>query len=463
MCEQSIQHTMVAYDNIREGCRLARSSRRSPVVGIIWLTLLSSSNAFVPNSIKFWSICSTEKSFTLFMSSIGGDNGGGRKKGDDENPLNKWIQKEGSSDDDIDSENRLPISYAYGAMNLDDEDDEQMSSEMGQFGPITGNTTSSSGLARSSDENKPARTNPYLNVVSRLTPSDLISRFTETASPRVQDAVRTTILGLIGGLPQMAFETKTVATGERLASLMFQLQMTGYMFKNAEYRMSLSQSLESSALLLPSDTKREWRDGVAGVKGKIKVRYGGISAADEVTADQTSTNTTATATMDREVSSLKTPGLEVEVDAETYMTELRTEVARLRDELEEKKLEREEEIRKDLLLYIRTLPPKELKALTGTMSPEVLDAMKGLVTAVLAGIGGEEDGSEPGISPNTVTEQSGESLAELCMWQLVVGFNLRELEVREELKSSLKGVLGDGSVSDLDENNSVNFEPGAFE
>ena len=78
----------------------------------------------------------------------------------------------------------------------------------------------SSSLAR-------GKPNPYLNVVSRLSPSDLIARFTATASPRVQDAVRTTILGLIGGLPQMAFETKTVATGERLASLMFQLQMTG--------------------------------------------------------------------------------------------------------------------------------------------------------------------------------------------------------------------------------------------
>jgi hypothetical protein len=33
------------------------------------------------------------------------------------------------------------------------------------------------------------------------------------------------------------------------------------------------------------------------------------------------------------------------------------------------------------------------------------------------------------------------------MWQLVVGFNLRELEVREEIKSSLKS-LGNGSDRD---------------
>jgi hypothetical protein len=140
-------------------------------------------------------------------------------------------------------------------------------------------------------------------------------------------------------------------------------------------------------------------------------------------------------------------------------------VSRLRDELDAKKQEKEEELRKDLLLYIRTLPPKELKELTSTLSPEVLDAMKGLVTAVLAGIGGnEEDGVPTGVGPNTVTEQSGEALAELCMWQLVVGFNLRELEVREEFKSSLKGALEEGSRSSGSENEDSDEQlPGAFE
>jgi hypothetical protein len=69
--------------------------------------------------------------------------------------------------------------------------------------------------------------NPYMAVVSKITPSELIAKFTATAHPRVQNAVRSTILGLIGGLPKLAFDTKTITTGQRLASLMFQLQMTG--------------------------------------------------------------------------------------------------------------------------------------------------------------------------------------------------------------------------------------------
>ena len=428
------------------------NSSRFAAAAVVALTiLLSSSHAFVPSDNRsniLSAYQSTLKSTQLCMSSIGPGGGPGRRE--DDNALNDWMSRKDEPEflkrqQEKFSEGRLPISY--GAMNREekDDEDEKTTSPMGKYGPISDETYSTSALARSSSSDKPARVNPYLNVVSRLTPSDLISRFTATASPRVQDAVRTTILGLIGGLPQMAFETKTVATGERLASLMFQLQMTGYMFKNAEYRLSLSQSLGSSSLLLEGDSKKEWRDGVAGVKGKIKVRYGAPTNASNTTTSVESN--TATATVDREVSSF-TPGMEVEVDAQNYMYELRGEVSRLREELESKKQEREEEIRKDLLLYIRTLPQKELKELTGTMSPEVLDAMKGLVTAVLAGIGDDkEDGTANGIGPNTVTEQSGESLAELCMWQLVVGFNLRELEVREEIKSSLKS-LGNGSDRD---------------
>jgi len=85
--------------------------------------------------------------------------------------------------------------------------------------------------------------NPYYQIVSSLAPADIIGRFAETAPAAVQDAVRSTIVGLLGSASGFAIDTATVMTGERLANLMFQLQMTGYMFKNAEYRMSLAQSL----------------------------------------------------------------------------------------------------------------------------------------------------------------------------------------------------------------------------
>lgn len=290
--------------------------------------------------------------------------------------------------------------------------------------------------------------NPYLKVVSKLSPSELISKFTASANPRVQDAVRNTILGLIGSLPKMAFDTTTITTGQRLASLMFQLQMTGYMFKNADYRLSLSQSLgmenESGQLLLSGlddDDDKEPVPVDGKVRGKLKLRLGNKSAV--AGSEETKTKTANS-----------TSGVEVEVDAAAYMSELRSEVKQLRDELMKTQQSKEEEIRKDLLLYIRTLPEQQLRSLTNTMSPDVLVAMKGLVAAVLEGIG---DGQ---ITADTVTEQSGEAMAQLCMWQLVVGYNLRELEVREEMKRNLLN----GYKEKKDEEGGVDWsEPGTLE
>jgi hypothetical protein len=222
------------------------------------------------------------------------------------------------------------------------------------------------------------------------------------------------------------------------------------MFKNAEYRMSMSQSLGmyrkmTSTLLLTGDDHYDDDDDhgkedplLSGkIKGKLRIRYGKKKAWTPRN-DGESTN----------------EGSEIEVDAAAYMSELRSEVSKLRDELISTKEAKEEALRKDLLLYIRTLPAQELKSLTNTMSQDVLVCMKGLVQAVLAGIG---DGQ---IGPDTVTEQSGEAMAQLCMWQLAVGYNLRELEVREEMKKNLQMILGD---ADTTSNNHNATEPGAFE
>jgi hypothetical protein len=329
------------------------------------------------------------------------------------------------------SETSLPISFELqdddGNDNLmdneklmDDDDDDDDVEEGESSALIFGGGSDSIFDENGRITEETLANNAYMQVVSKLSPSELISKFTATANPRVQEAVRTTILGLIGSLPKMAFDTTTITSGQRLASLMFQLQMTGYMFKNAEYRLSMSQSLGmtngySSNLLLAG--KEEEDPLVSGkVKGKLKVRYG---------EDESS-------------------GMEIEVDAAAYMSELRSEVSRLKEELAQSVEAKDEALKKDLLMYIRTLPRQEMKSLTDTMSKDVLVCMKGLVQAVLGGIG---DGQ---ITAETVTEQSGEAMAQLCMWQLAVGYNLRELEVREEMKESLKQILGDEDEGGVD-------------
>ena len=141
---------------------------------------------------------------------------------------------------------------------------------------------------------------------------------------------------------------------------MFQLQMTGYMFKNAEYRLSLSQSLGQSDRMLPGsgvgnnddDDAVALKQGKGRLKGKIKVRYGASNASPDDNDDEDKKNNKVEG--EEEVdeqpkSELFSPGMEVEVNAQSYLSELSGEVHRLRDELDVAKQAKEEEIRKDLL------------------------------------------------------------------------------------------------------------------
>ena len=426
-----------------------RRRRRRQLLSIVLAVVVAEETshnlvtAFSPCIVASTRSCTSLSSSRLF-SSIGGDDDDDYPPPEDEGngELDDFLNPKQESTNlqrarEFLAETSLPISFDENEEtpdttndNLEKELEEALDKESSAL--VNSFGAASTSALFGGDMTTPAQLakNPYMQVVSKLSPSELISKFTASAHPRVQEAVRSTILGLIGSLPKMAFDTTTITTGQRLASLMFQLQMTGYMFKNAEYRLSLSQSLgmtngESSNFLLGGtveEEKEEKKSMLFGkVRGKLKVRLGGNSV------DKPANN-----------------GTEIEVDAAAYMSELRSEVSRLKEELNEHKESQEEALRKDLLLYIRTLPAQELKSLTNTMSQDVLVCMKGLVQAVLSGIG---DGK---IAPDTVTEQSGEAMAQLCMWQLAVGYNLRELEVREELKNNLSNRLDDDSDSGID-------------
>jgi hypothetical protein len=466
------------------------------------LAFIHHSNAFMTpplaQSHSFFQTMIAHQKRTALGSSIGGGNGdnnnnnNGKKGGSDGN-LDDFLdpQKAAQESENLKraraalSEEALPINYNSLEQQMERDEDgneNNINIKEGPMSPKNGDDTQSKDgspssnagfglVAQTNNATSSLAKNPYLNVVAKLSPSELISRFTSTADPRVQEAVRSTILGLIGTLPKMAFETTTITTGERLASLMFQLQMTGYMFKNAEYRLSLSQSLglESSVnngsrsgqfLLAQSglegdddddDEEEEDRLSTGKVKGKIKVRY----------QRKRDDNETKGRSQDGSLDDSDSSAMEIEVDAAAYMAELRNEVSKLREDLISTRQAKEEAIRKDLLLYIRTLPQQELNKLTNTMTNDVLVAMKALVNVVMSGIG---DGR---IDRNTITEQSGEAMAQLCMWQLVVGYNLRELEVREEMKNALKSAAQDpnpGNAAAADDlEGSINYEEGGFE
>jgi hypothetical protein len=90
--------------------------------------------------------------------------------------------------------------------------------------------------------------NKFFKVVEKLAPNDLLLKFSKTAPPAVQEGVKSTIANILGSLPQYALDAALATTSSKLAGLMFQMQMTGYMFKNAEYKISFSNSKKLKGL-----------------------------------------------------------------------------------------------------------------------------------------------------------------------------------------------------------------------
>lgn len=233
---------------------------------------------------------------------------------------------------------------------------------------------------------------------------ELIKSFAETAPADVQQAVRATVVSLLGNLPPHMYDTSIASTGQNVASLMYSMQLTGYMFRSAEYRRSLMESLqkgEGAGLLEGSFEGGEEEGDEAGalpqVSGRIKVN---------LTADT-----------------------QTEVDAAAYMAELRNEVAQLRGDLVAARAQSQEAQGGGLLAYIQSIGRDKIGELTSSISDDVLEAMRLLIENILseAGVGGEQ-----------FMEVTGLKLRELLVWQLITGYKLRELEAKEELEALME-------------------------
>ena len=127
-----------------------------------------------------------------------------------------------------------------------------------------------------------------------------------------------------------------------------------------------------------------------------------------------------------EVTLQTTQGEIVKVDVQDLTKALNNEVNALRKELALLKSQRESELKSNLLTYIQALPEKELQTLTSDMSPEILQAIQMLVNAMMEKVGIDTTAGE------LVVQQSMGQLAQLCIWQMVVGYKLRELEAMDK-------------------------------
>ena len=113
-------------------------------------------------------------------------------------------------------------------------------------------------------------------------------------------------------------------------------------------------------------------------------------------------------------------------EVEQLTSALSREIAELRAELAAVRDEREKELRSNILTYIQALPEQELIHLTADVSDDVVIAMEMLVEALMHKL------HIPNRDKEVLLQQSVGQLAQLCMWQMVVGYKLRELEALEK-------------------------------
>lgn len=312
----------------------------------------------------------------------------------------------------------------------------------------------------------------------------------------------------------MGVEMIVQASGEKLGSLCFQLMMTGYMFRNAEYVVALKSLMnisgegatleeyhsafqrfdvdgsgflerdEIEALLADvyesqppafeistfleffdsnKDGRVSWEEFEKGFgvvtrmdersdssRLRLMMSNGfslpGSADAEEEDEEDMFGEPEVSGTIQVEMEDGRT----IEVDAQEYINDLKQQALELKRELAEEKGtlgvpdKSNEQSRgipspgssSEIASYIASLQG-DVKTLTQGISPEVVESMKMLINFVLEGAP-EGGGNATTMDKKKEMELPGSALQQLALWQLVIGYRLRETEATGEWRRMLE-------------------------
>ncbi|CAN0924240.1 hypothetical protein LINGRAHAP2_LOCUS34053 [Linum grandiflorum] len=265
----------------------------------------------------------------------------------------------------------------------------------GSSGAAEGSNSSSGSMQP--DDGLRSRREILLDYVKTVQP-DFMEMFSKRASPQVVDAMRQTVTNMIGSLPPQFFTVTVSTVGEHLAQLMYSVLMTGYMFKNAQYRLELQESLEQVALPEAKEKMLDETDYAPGTQKNVSgdvIRWNSVSGAETI-------------------------------DAKKYIEILEAEIEELNRQVGRKSTYGGNE----LLDYLKTLEPQNLKELTSSAGEDVVMAMNTFIKRLL----GVADPEKVKASP---TETSATDLGKLLYWLMVVGYSIRNIEVRFDMERVL--------------------------
>ena len=362
------------------------------------------------------------------------------------------------------------------------------------------------------------------------TPNEAIMNFVNSASTEVVSAMSSAVTNLLGGLstPGMGVETIVKANGDKLKSLCFQLQMTGYMFRNAEYVLAIRDlmNLNGSQITIQDykdafermDTDRSGYIETEEIEQLLEDVYGegetpafevdtfmdffdanhdgkisweeferGLGlVADRQVSQQTSRSRRREAlpgmvstaqgesndndeedddddleellvgepnlsgTIDIEMKN----GKIIKVEAKEYIEELKREAEALKAALSREKAGPGRNVRNSPIMptgteddttkqqgissYIESLGG-DIQSLTKGISPVVVESMKMLVNFVIDGGPSGRKGKFKDVDSSQIEmEIPGSALQQLALWQLVLGYKLREAEATGEYRKMLE-------------------------
>ena len=215
-----------------------------------------------------------------------------------------------------------------------------------------------------------------------------------------------------------------------------------------------------------SDGKISWQEfeqGLAANKAAndddvaSRLLQGGTCGDDDDDDDVIDVNTNVSGTLEIEMED----GKIVQVDAKEYMESLKQEAQKLKEALKREKMGPEKSQKDkfgndpsgllptnvngssssmDIAGYIASRQG-DVKSLTEGISPEVVDTMKKLVDFVLEG--GDSGKAKKNLTEREKSEMEmeipGSALQQLALWQLVLGYRLREEEAKGDYQKLLKG------------------------
>jgi hypothetical protein len=196
------------------------------------------------------------------------------------------------------------------------------------------------------------------------------------------------------------------------------------------------------------------KSGKGGFAMRLLEGQGYGNAHDHDDDDVIDVNTDVSGTIEIELKD----GKVVQVDAKEYMETLKEEARKLKEALRREKMGPDQQKERnpndpaglipnningggmDITGYIATRRG-DVKSLTEGISPDVVETMKKLVDFVLEG--GDSGKAKKNLTPQEKAEMEmeipGSALQQLALWQLVLGYRLREEEVKGDYTKLLKG------------------------